>query len=79
MKLLILPQNFPHWNFHIKNDYWGDTWVAQLVEHPTFDFSSGHDLSVHGMEPLSMEPAWDSPSPSFSAPLLLSLLLSLNK
>ena len=22
------------------------TWVAQLVEHPTLDFSSDHDLSV---------------------------------
>ena len=25
-----------------KNAYWG-TWVAQSVEHPTLDFSSGHE------------------------------------
>ena len=25
---------------------WGDTWVAQSVEHLTLDFSSGHDLRV---------------------------------
>ena len=45
-----------------------DAWVAQLVGHPTFDFSSGHDLTVLGIEPHvglctgSVEPAWDSPS-----------------
>ena len=26
-------------------------WVAQLVKHPTLDFSSGHDLMVHEFEP----------------------------
>ena len=26
-------------------------WVTQLVEHPTLDFGSGHDLTVHGIEP----------------------------
>ena len=26
-------------------------WVAQSVKHPTPDFSSGHDLMVHGFEP----------------------------
>ena len=26
-------------------------WVAQLVKHPTLDFSSGHDLTVCETEP----------------------------
>ena len=58
--------------------WWGD-WVTQSVKHLTLDFGSGHDLTVHGFEPhVSMEPAWDSLSPSLSAPLsMLSLLLSL--
>ena len=53
----------------------GGTWVAQWVKHPTLDFSSGHDLVVHGIEPNirlcleSIQPAWDSLSPSLSAPL----------
>ena len=43
--------------------------VAQLVKGWTFDFGSGHDLTVVRSSPalgslLSMEPAWDSPSPS---------------
>ena len=52
-------------------------WVAQSGKCPTPDFSSGHDLMVCGFEPLvglcidSTEPAWDSPSPSLSAPSLL--------
>ena len=29
------------------NNSWG-TWVAQLVEHLTLDFGSGHDRSVVG-------------------------------
>ena len=47
-------------------------WVAQLVKCPTLGFSSGHDLSVHGLEPCiglcadSVETAWDSLSPSLS-------------
>ena len=49
----------------------------------TLDFGSGHDFMVHGIEPCdrlcahSVEPAWDSLSPS--APLLLALALSQNK
>ena len=27
------------------------TWGAQLVKHPTLDFSSGHDLAVMGSSP----------------------------
>ena len=29
---------------------WG-TWVAQLVESPTLDFGSGHNLVIHEIEP----------------------------
>ena len=41
------------------------TWVAQLVKCPTLDFSSGHDLWIMGLTPmsgstLSEESAWDS-------------------
>ena len=60
----------------------GGAWVAQSVERPTLDFGSGHDLMVRGMEPCvwlcadSVEPAWDSPSPSLSAPPPLVLCLS---
>ena len=64
--------------------YWRGAWVAQLVKHPTLDFSSGHDLSVSGSEPCtalctdSVQPAWDSLSPPLSAlpPFALSLSLS---
>ena len=47
---------------------WG-TWVAQSIKH--LDFSLGHDLIVTGSSPtlgssLSVEPAWDSLSLSFS-------------
>ena len=61
------------------------TWVAQSVGCPTLDFGSGHDLTVRGFElhvgPCadSVEPAWDSPSPSLSTPLLLVQVLSLSK
>ena len=48
--------------------------VAQSVEHPTRDFGSGLDLTVHGIEPQAglhtdrTELAWDSLSPALSAP-----------
>ena len=61
-----------------KNKYHlGGAWVAQSVKCPTLDFGSGHDLMVDGIEPRiglsadSVEPAWDSLSPSLSAPLPL--------
>ena len=42
--------------------------MAQLVKHQTLDLSSGHDLTVRGIEPHvcadGAEPAWDSVSPS---------------
>ena len=56
-----------------------------LVRHLALDFISGHDLMVHGIKPhaglciSSTEPAWDSPSPSLSAPPLLMLPPSLSK
>ena len=61
------------------------TWLAQSVEHPTLDFGSGHDLTVHEFKPRvrlcadSTEPAWDSWSPSLSAPPPLMLCLKLKK
>ena len=61
------------------------TWVAQSVEHLTLDLGSGHDLTICGIEPHvglcadSMEPTWDSVSPSLSAPPLLVLSLSKKK
>ena len=49
--------------------------MAQSVKHPTLDLGSGHDLTVHGIEPRvelcadSMDLAWDSLSASLSLPL----------
>ena len=63
-------------------------WVAQLVEHSTLDFSSGHDLAICGFEPCiglhagDGEPALDSLSPSLclypASSLSLSLSLKIN-
>ena len=58
--------------------------MAQLVEHPVLDFSSGHDLRVKGSgSTFSVESAGDS-SPSFSFPLpelscSLAVLLSFSQ
>ena len=55
------------------------TWVAESIKHLTLHFGTGHDLMVCGFEPCiglcadSVEPAWDSLSPTLSAPPLLSL------
>ena len=60
-------------------------WLAQLVKWPTLDFCSSHDLAVHEIKPHSrlcdesMEPVWDSPSPSLSVRPLLMLFLKINK
>ena len=49
--------------------------MAQSVKHLTLDFGSGHDLMVHGFEPLVglcahiAEPVWDSLSLPLSLPL----------
>ena len=65
-----------------------DYCVAQLVQHPTLGFGSGHYLTVCGFEPCvrlcadSVKPAWDSLSPLSLCPyppLSLSLSLKLNK
>ena len=58
--------------------------MAQVGEHPTLDFGSGHDLTVHGIKPHmglwtgSAEPAWDFLSPPLSLPLHCSCSLSLS-
>ena len=63
-------------------------WVPQSVKCLPLDFSSGYDLTVCEMEPCirlcidSAEPAWeawDSLSPSLSAPPLLVLTLPLSQ
>ena len=52
--------------------------MAQLLRHLTLDFDSGHDLTIHEIQPHvglcadSTEPALDSLSPSLSAPLPLA-------
>ena len=59
--------------------------MAQSGKFPTLDLGSGHDLMVHGMEHHvrlctdSTKPAWDSLSPSLSAPLPLTHSLVLSK
>ena len=65
--------------------------MAQLVKHPTLDFSSGHDLTVHAFEPhvrlpaVSAEPALDPvslslcPSPAHARSLFLSVSQKQNK
>ena len=53
-----------------------NTWMAQMVECPTLDFCSGHDLKLHGIKPCvrlcsySMETAWDSLPLADLSPLL---------
>ena len=61
----------------------GGAWVAQLVEHLTFDLGSDHNLMVLEIKPFmqfcahSMEPAWD---PLSDPPqLMLSISLAINK
>ena len=77
----------------LENTFPRGTWVTQSGKHLTLDFSSGHDLTVCQIEPGvrlcadSMDPAWDSLSPSLSLSLsvlppltlALSLPLSLSK
>ena len=48
--------------------------MAQAIERPTLDFSSGHDLRAVRLRRASgsvvkrVEPSWDSPGPSPFAP-----------
>ena len=70
-------QSMFHDHHRIKLEINRGTWVAQSVEHPTPDFSSGHDLGVMGLSPKSgsevgMGSGWDS----LSAPLPSSCSLS---
>ena len=63
--------------------HFGGTWVAQSVEHPTLDFSWGHDPRVIRLSPtsgsvLSVEPAWDSLCLPLLLPPLLVFSLSLS-
>ena len=49
--------------------------MTQVVEHPSLDFSSGHDLRMVEWRPawglaLDVGPAWDSLSPSAPPPSL---------
>ena len=59
--------------------------MAQSVKCQALDFGLGHDLTVHEIEPCiglcadSAEPAWDSLSPSLSAPPPFMLCLSLSQ
>ena len=65
----------------------GGAWVAQLVKCPALDIGSDHDLIVRGTEPCiglcadTVDPAWDSLSPSLSAssPFALFMSLKINK
>ena len=56
--------------------------MAQSVKRLTLGFGSGHDLMVCEFKPRgrlcadNVEPAWDSLSPSLSAPPLSALSLS---
>ena len=60
--------NREHYYFRITDQHCpietecGSVWVAQLVEHPTLAFGSGHDPGMVGSSPaasatLSVEPA----------------------
>ena len=52
--LFFSPQTFSHYSRRqcgIAIKYELGCWVAQLVKHPTLDFSSGHDLTVHEFKP----------------------------
>ena len=63
-------------------DYGLKKWIKSQCW--TLDFGSGHDLTVREFETHfrlcadSVKPAWDSRSPSLSAPLMLVLSLSLS-
>ena len=58
--------------------------MTQLIECPTLDLGSGHDLIIGEIElhvglcADNAEPAWDALSPSLSLPLLYLLFLSLS-
>ena len=49
--------------------------VAQSIKHPSLDFGSGHDLTIHGIEPCLGLGADSAESASLSLSLCLSLPL----
>ena len=63
-------------------NYHRGSWVSQSVKHLMHDFGSGHDVTVRefelhvGLPDDGVEPAWDSLSPSLSAPPPLSLKIN---
>ena len=75
--------------FFFKSEGSRGAWVPQSVKRPARDFNSGHDLMVPGIElhiglctdSISVEPAWNPLSSSFSASpqLVLTLALALSK
>ena len=83
IKRVLFVSNF---SFFFQLYFIWDTRVAQSVKPLTLDFSSGHDLTDCEFEPCkglradSVDPAWDSLSPSLSLFLSLPpLALSLSK
>ena len=81
------------WNFSLNvqkefglrvNSFWG-AWVAQLVKRPTSaqvmisQFVGLSPASGSVLTARSLEPALDAVSPSLSAPLLLTLCLSVSQ
>ena len=68
---------------HLKGKIFRGVWVAESAECPTLDFSSGHDLMVHGFGPQvslctgSEEAAWVSLSTSLCPSPIHSLTHSL--
>ena len=69
---------------NIRNAASMGAWVAQSVKHLTLDFGSGHDLTVHELEPHiglwvdSVGAAWDYLSLPLSLPLPCSCSVSLH-
>ena len=67
---------------HLKNTDKQGAWVAQLVKRPTSAqvmiswFVGSSPVSGSVLTAQSLEPAWDSVSPSFSAPPPPALCLS---
>ena len=79
VKFLISLKSLEFEQLIIKNLIRRDAWVAQSVEHLTLDFGSGHDLTVHGIQPHSGPHAGHGDCLGFSlshlsAPSLLSLV-----
>ena len=70
MSLTSTAQVWPNVQIFFLNKIFRGAWVAQSVKCPTLDLGSGHDLTVREFKPHirlctdSVEPAWDSISPS---------------